>query len=110
MTLVLRSLTLLVASAGATASALALPNPTPVSPACVARVNAAALVAMNRTNPIGQVTVFGNPVVWDPHVLRVSARVFGARTEIYSVDLRIDAACNVLSASTLLESNPWCCR
>ena len=107
---VLRTLTVLVAGVGAAASAQAFPNPTPVNPACVARVNAAALAAMDRTNPLGQITVFGDPVVWDPHVLRVMVRVFGARTEIYSVDLTIDDACHVLSASTLLQSNPWCCR
>ncbi len=107
MTSVLRTLIVIVASVGASASALAFPNPTQVSPACVARVNAAALQAMDRTNPLGQLTVFGDPVVWDPHVLRVTVRVNGTRTEIYSVDLKIDDACHVLSASTLLQSNPW---
>ncbi len=102
-----RTLIALVASLGATASALAFPNPAPVSAACAARVNAAALEAMDRTNPLGQLTVFGDPVVWDPSVLRVTVRVNGPRTEIYSVDLTIDDACHVLSASTLLQSNPW---
>ncbi len=78
-----------------------------LAPECVARVNKAALVAMNRTNPLGQMQIFGPPTVFNPHLLRVTVRVDGARTEIYSVDLSIDDDCRVLSASTRLETNEW---
>jgi hypothetical protein len=107
MTSALRTLFALVSSIGATSSALAFPNPARVSPPCVARVNTAALQAMERTNPLGQIMVVGDPIVFDPHVLRVEVRVFGARTILYNVDLTIDDACHVLSATTQLESNPW---
>jgi len=78
-----------------------------LAPDCVARVNQAALTAMARTNPIGQTMVVGDPVVFDPRLLRVTVRVFGPRTEIYAVDVAIDHVCRVLSASTRLETNDW---
>ena len=89
------------------ASAFTFPGAVTIAPECVARVDKAALQAMDRTNPLGQITVFGDPTVFDPHLLRVMVRVFGARTEIYSVDITIDDACHVLSASTRLELNEW---
>jgi hypothetical protein len=81
--------------------------PVKLAPDCVARVNEAALTAMARTNPIGQTMVVGDPAVFDPRLLRVTVRVFGPRTEIYAVDVAIDHACRVLSASTRLETNDW---
>jgi len=62
---------------------------------------------MTRTNPIGQIMVVGDPTVLDPRLLRITVRVFGPRTEIYAVDVTTDDACNVLSASTRLETNDW---
>ena len=89
------------------ASAFPWPAPIKIAPACIGRVNRAALQAMNRTTPLGQMQIFGDPAVFDPHLLRITVNVFGARTDIYSVDVTIDDACNVLSASTRLESNEW---
>jgi hypothetical protein len=77
------------------------------NPDCVARVNKAALQAMNRTNPLGQMTIFGPPTAFGPHLLRVEVRVFGGRTELYGVDVTIDNACNILGASTRLEASDW---
>jgi hypothetical protein len=77
------------------------------NPDCVARVNKAALQAMNRTRPLGQMTIFGPPTSFGPHLLRVEIRVFGGRTELYAVDVTIDNACTVLGASTRLESSDW---
>jgi hypothetical protein len=77
------------------------------APDCVARVNKAALQAMNRTNPLGQLQIFGAPTSFGPHLKRVEVRVFGGRTEIYAVDVTIDNACNILGASTRLETNEW---
>ena len=107
MTSTLRPLTVIFAIVAATAGALAFPNAVRVGPACVARVNKAALQAMNRTNPIGQIMVVGDPTVLDPRVLRITVRVFGPRTEFYAVDVTIDDACNVTSATTRLETNDW---
>lgn len=87
------------------AEAFPLPASANVAPQCVARVNTAALQAMNRTNPLGQMQIFGSPAVFNPHLLRVTVTVFGARTEIYAVDVTIDDACRVLSASTRLEND-----
>ena len=103
--------TLLAVAALATphaASAFPWPAPVKIAPACVARVNKAALQAMSRTLPLGQMQIFGDPTVFDPHLLRVTVNVYGPpRTEIYSVDLTIDDACNVKSVSTRLESNDF---
>jgi hypothetical protein len=98
---------LTVAAAAPNAFALDFPSAAKIAPACVARVNKAALRAMNRTNPLGQMQIYGPPMVFNPHLLRVEINVFGARTEVYAVDLAIDDACNVLSASTRLETNDW---
>ena len=87
------------------AEAFPLPAAGAVAPQCVARVNTAALLAMNRTNPLGQMQIFGSPAVFNPHLLRVTVTVFGARTEIYAVDVTIDDACRVLSVSTRLEND-----
>ena len=89
------------------ARAFTFPGTVKLAPDCVARVNKAALVAMNRTSPLGQMQIFGDPTMFSPRLLRVSVRVNGPRTEIYAVDVTIDAACNVISASTRLESNEW---
>ena len=80
---------------------------TETNPDCVARVNKAALQAMKRTRPLGQMQIFGPPTSFGPHLLRVEVRVFGGRTEIYAVDVTIDNACNILGASTRLETNDW---
>jgi hypothetical protein len=77
------------------------------NPDCVARVNKVALQAMNRTRPLGQMTIFGPPTSFGPHLMRVEIRVFGGRTELYAVDVTIDNACNILGASTRLETNEW---
>jgi hypothetical protein len=77
------------------------------NPDCVARVNKAALQAMKRTRPLGQMTIFGPPTSFGPHLLRVEVRVFGGRTELYAVDVTIDNACNILGASTRLEASDW---
>jgi hypothetical protein len=77
------------------------------APDCVARVNKAALQAMNRTNPLGQMQIFGSPISFGPHLKRVEIDVYGARTEMYAVDVTIDNACNILAASTRLETNAW---
>jgi hypothetical protein len=74
---------------------------------CTNVVNAAALQAIARTNPLGQTFVQGQPFVIDPNVLRVGVEVFGAQDLLYSVDVRVDGACHALSTSTRLESNPW---
>ena len=67
---------------------------------CVATINQAALQAVNRTRPLGQTTIVGSPTSFGPHLKRVEVRVFGGRTEIYDVDVRIDDACNILGVST----------
>jgi hypothetical protein len=78
-----------------------------MAPACVATVNKAALQAMTRTSPLGQMQIWGDPAVFDPDLVRVTVRVFGPQTEIYAVDVAIDDACRVLSASTRLDTNDW---
>jgi hypothetical protein len=95
--------------AGVVPSALALdfPGSANIAPACVARVDKAALQAMNRTQALGQLQIVGPPTVFSPNLLRVEVNAVAARTEIYAVDLTIDNACNVLAASTRLESNEW---
>jgi hypothetical protein len=77
------------------------------SPDCVARVNKAALQAMKRTRPLGQIQISSLPTAFGPHLLRVEVGVYGARTEMYAVDVTIDGACNVLGASTRLETSDW---
>jgi hypothetical protein len=77
------------------------------SPDCITRVNKAALQAMNRTRPLGQMTIFGPPTSFGPHLLRVEVRVFGGRTELYAVDVMIDNSCAILGASTRLEASDW---
>jgi hypothetical protein len=77
------------------------------SPDCIGRINKAALQAMKRTRPLGQMTIFGPPTSFGPHLLRVEVRVFGGRTELYAVDVTIDSACNILGASTRLEASDW---
>jgi hypothetical protein len=96
---------LAVAVATPPACAFPLPAGATIAPQCVARVNKAALQAMDRTNPLGQMQIFGSPAVFNPHLLRVTVTVFGGRTEIYSVDVTIDDACRVLSATTRLEND-----
>jgi hypothetical protein len=91
------------AAAAPGAFAFDFPTAATIAPACIARVNKAALEAMNRTSPLGQMQIYGAPAVFNPHLLRVTVNVFGARTEIYSVDVEIDDACRVLSVSTRLE-------
>ena len=76
-------------------------------PDCVARVNKAALHAMKRTRPLGQMMISSLPASFGPHLLRVEVGVYGARTEMYAVDVTIDSACNVLGATTRLETNEW---
>jgi hypothetical protein len=80
------------------------------SPDCVARVNKAALQAMNRTKPLGQLQISGSPTSFGPHLLRVEVGVYSARIDMYAVDVTIDNACNILGASTRLETNDWYAR
>lgn len=89
------------------ASAFTFPGTVQLAPECVTRVNKAALEAVNRTGPLGQMQIFGDPAVFDRGLVRVTVNVYGARTEIYAVDLVIDDACRVISASTRLDSNDW---
>ncbi len=78
-----------------------------IAPDCVAKVNKAALQAVLRTGPLGQMQIFGAPTSFGPFLKRVEVRVFGGRTDIYAVDVTIDNACNVLGVSTRLETNYW---
>jgi hypothetical protein len=80
---------------------------TETNPDCVAKVNRAALQAMKRTRPLGQMQISGLPTAFGPHLLRVEVGVYGARTEMYAVDVTIDNACNILRATTRLETNEW---
>jgi hypothetical protein len=85
-----------------------VPEPgTQIAPDCVARVNKAALQAMKRTGPLGQMQIFGAPTSFGPYLKRVEVRVFGGRTDIYAVDVTINNACNILGVSTRLETNYW---
>jgi hypothetical protein len=77
------------------------------SPQCLARLNKAALEAMKRTKPLGQMVISSPPTTFGPYLIRVEVGVYGARTEMYAVDVKIDGACNVLGASTRLETNEW---
>ena len=77
------------------------------NPDCVAGLNKAALQAVNRTNPLGQMQIFGGPTSFSPYLKRIEIRVNGARTEVYAVDLTIDGSCNVRGASTRLETSDW---
>ena len=69
---------------------------------CVASVDAAALKAMERTGPLGQIYVHGDPVSLGPNHLRVEVGEFPGGE--YEVDVNIDSNCRVLSASTREES------
>jgi ABC-type phosphate transport system substrate-binding protein len=75
------------------------------APHCAASANEAALQAVGRTNPLGQMQVYGNPFAIAPNVLRVEVDVFGPQNPTYSVDVSIDQACRVLSASARLVSH-----
>lgn len=70
---------------------------------CVSVVNTAALTAMGRTGPLGQMQIWGDPVAFGPNLLRVEVQVFGGGD--YDVDVTIGPPCKVLSATTRLESN-----
>jgi hypothetical protein len=83
---------------------------TEASPDCVARVNKAALQAMKRTRPLGQLQISGLPTSFGPHLLRVEIGVYGARIDMYAVDVTIDNACNIRGATTRLETNDWYAR
>jgi hypothetical protein len=78
---------------------------TETSPDCVARINMAALQAMKRTKPLGQIQISSLPAAFGPHLLRVDVRVFGGPTEVYAVDVTIDDACNILGVSTRLVTS-----
>jgi hypothetical protein len=96
-----------VLTLAAVTSACVPETKTEASPDCVARVNKAALQAMTRTRPLGQMQISSLPTAFGPHLLRVEVGVYGARIEMYAVDIKIDNACNVLGASTRLETNEW---
>jgi hypothetical protein len=84
-----------------------VPDKIETNPDCVAGLNKAALQAVNRTNPLGQMQIFGGPTSFGPYLKRIEVRVNGARTEVYAVDLTIDGSCNVRGASTRLETSDW---
>jgi hypothetical protein len=69
---------------------------------CVASVDAAALKAMERTGPLGQIYIHGDPVSLGPNHLRVEVGEFPGGE--YEVDVNIGPNCRVLSASTREES------
>jgi hypothetical protein len=60
---------------------------------CRAIVRAAAVKAVDKTDPAGQSFVFGQPVLLPGHVLRLEVEVFGSQTEVYAVDVKINDAC-----------------
>ncbi len=70
---------------------------------CAALVDAAALRAMGQTGPLGQMQIWGAPVAFGPNLRRVEVDVFGGGE--YDVDVTIDRNCEVLSATTRLNSN-----
>ena len=67
--------------------------------ACLAAVNAAAQQAVANSPWIGQANPIGTPFVLRPGVLRASVGLFGPQSAFFSVDVGIDAACNVRSTS-----------
>ncbi|MGO9419180.1 hypothetical protein [Roseiarcus sp.] len=69
---------------------------------CVASVDSAALKAMERTGPLGQIYVHGDPVSLGPNHLRVEVDEFPGG--VYDVDVNIDRNCHVLSVSTEQET------
>jgi hypothetical protein len=69
---------------------------------CVSSIDAAALKAMERTGPLGQIYIHGDPVRLGPNHLRVEVGEFPGGE--YEVDVNIDANCRVFSASTREES------
>lgn len=70
---------------------------------CVSRIDAAALRAMGRTGPLGQLQIWGAPVAFGPNLRRVEVDVFGGGE--YDVDVMIDRNCKALSETTRLNSN-----
>jgi hypothetical protein len=69
---------------------------------CIASANAAALKAMERSGPLGQIYIHGDPVSLGPNHLRVDVGEFPGGE--YEVDVNIDRSCRVLSVSTREES------
>jgi hypothetical protein len=94
-------------AAGFGASLFGSANFATPSGACVAVVDRAAVQAIERTSWIGQATTLGRPFAVRQGVLRAGVSLFGPQSAIFSVDVAIDSACNVLSTSIRLESNPW---
>jgi hypothetical protein len=74
------------------------------APPCAAAANEAALKGVGRTNPLGQMQIYGNPFAIAPNVMRVEVDVFGPQNPVYTVDVAIDSACRVQSVSTRLVS------
>jgi hypothetical protein len=70
---------------------------------CSAVVRAAAVTEVDKTEPLGQSFVLGQPVLLPGHVLRLEVEVFGSQTETYAVDVKINDACQVVSTSSNLE-------
>ena len=64
---------------------------------CKAILDQAALRAVGRTGPLGQMQIYGDPVAFGPNLRRVEVHGFGSD---YNVDLTIDGSCNVLSVTT----------
>lgn len=56
---------------------------------------------MGQTGPLGQIEIWGDPVVMGRDHLRVDAKVFGGGA--YYVDVMIDPHCDVRSVSTTLK-------
>jgi hypothetical protein len=70
---------------------------------CNAVVRAAAVKAVDKTEPLGQTFVLGQPVLLPGHVLRLEVEVFGSQTETYAVDVKVNDACQVVATSSSLE-------
>ncbi len=70
--------------------------------ACADRVNKAALRAMGQTGPLSQMQLTSLPFAFSPDLTRVEVRVGG---QIYAVDVMVDKACNVVGATTRLDTN-----
>ena len=86
---------------GATAPCIADVGRRPVD--CAAIVSAAGLKAVGQTGPIGQMQIWGDPVAFGPNLRRVEVGVFGSGE--YDVDVTINSHCNVISATTRLETS-----
>ncbi len=75
-----------------------------ISDSCAALISRTELQTIARTNPLGSMRVFGRPYAIEPGMLRAEVDVYGGDNPIYSVDVKVDGACNVISISSRLVS------